>query len=251
MDEHAEDVPVEPSSDPLKGDIGTELGPEEKFSQSMPAVDRAADDLSGVPRSPKVAGLVALVALIVGVALLVFAAVRYIGDLDDEPTAITSVATTSPVTTPDSTGMVRFFDETGRLSIAVPETWVDITGNEWVRDGDAVGLSVAAAPDREAWRSGWGTAGIFVGLAETGLDSTSLFDDFSGSCTLEGRFPFSVAEVAGEVDTWTDCGDASSTFFVAGGVHVATGAPVLVQLVLLDPGDGGFEDLLATLSYQP
>jgi serine protease Do len=210
-------------------------------------------------RSPRAAGIVAGIAAIAGVAALVFAGIRVaelIDESDATSTTAPALATTTTLASPttaatfDPGEMVTITDDSGVASIAVPRDWGDTSGRAWTVDGNEVGLALSAAPDLDAWYSGWGTPGVFVGVATSGY-SPSL-DDFSGVCTAGKGGERSGGMLTGEVAAWTRCGDEGSDFYVFVGDSEDGAVAVLVQLVSID-GDGlsYLDEILTTFRYQP
>lgn len=218
------------------------------MEETTPEVESATPETPTSPqpatqrRSSRLPAVVALVAGLGGVAALVVAAVLFFTQ-DDPP--LDSTTTTAVV----AASTVRVADATGRLSIEVPDHWTDVGGDGWFRDGDEIGVAVNAAVDREAWRVGWSTPGVFVGVSDTLTETEQLFGDFGGSCDFAGREPLSGTEVVGEVERWEACGEVDSDFAVAAVVH-SSGAVVLIQLVLVDAADGSIDTILNTLRYQ-
>jgi len=176
----------------------------------------------------------------------------------DDATARDAPATTRPEAVPTTSESARpasseptvlVVDDSGALSIEVPVGWTDQSGRAWSVDGAEVGVAISAAPDLEAWYSTWGTAGVFVGVS-TG-DHVPSLGDFGTVCRAEGRSEASYGDVSGEVQSWQDCGDEGSSFWVFVGDGTDGDYAVLVQLVATDPGDPGIDDLMNTLSYIP
>jgi serine protease Do len=138
-------------------------------------------------------------------------------------------------------------DDSGRLTISVPTAWSDTNGEAWYRDGAEVGIQVGAAPDLEAWRTGWGTPGVFVGVSEV-VTLADAYGDWGGSCTRGGDEPFVADGVSGTIHVWVDCGSERSTFLDGAG---STGSVLLLyQAVLLSDDDRVAASFaLTTLSY--
>lgn len=222
--------------------------------------------------SPLVA-ITAVVAGLAGAGLLVFGLIRLVdGLLSDDgsssvaapttteiiaiPPTSTTVTTASTPTEPpvfDPGAFVTVSDDTGTVSISYPAEWTDRSGAEWSVEGEAVGLSVAAAPDRDAWYAGWGTPGAFVGVATVGPDVyVPELGDFSGACTLgatENR-EYEAASVV--IQQWTECGDEGSEFYVVLLWPETFAYTALMQVVVTDSRGWELIDLFATtLSYQP
>ena len=180
-----------------------------------------------------------------------------IGDVSQPGTEPVVPATSGPtfpavtVTVPsevEDTLTVR--DETGTLSIVVPDSWSDTSGGPWSRGTETVGIQVGASPDLDAWRTGWGTPGVFVGVtAELTLDDA--FGDWGDSCRDDGEEPLAAAGFVGTIHRWIDCGPEGSTF-LEGAAVAGSGELLVYQAVLLGDADAVWSKrVLDTLSYQP
>ncbi len=103
-------------------------------------------------------------------------------------------------------------------------------------DGDEIGLSVTAAPSISDFNDTWATPGVFFGVTDQfDITTEDLLDayDFSESCTLDSRTPYSDLVYTGSFDVWTDC-DGTGTMLVVVGVQPEDGSYlglVVVQVV--------------------
>lgn len=199
---------------------------------------RPRGEYARVDGGGRLAGLMAGVAALIGAGLIAVAAVRFAGMEEPASTNTAPVTSEATTTTPaaDPAGYVVVSDETGRITARVPAEWTDTSGSSWVTSNIDVGPSLAASVDIARWVDEWDTPGVFIGVdGITGRTAEELLAgaDFEGPCTRVGRDPFSHDGHAGEVERYTGCGDAGSTFVqmaAAGSGHV-----VLLQLVVLDP----------------
>lgn len=56
-------------------------------------------------------------------------------------------------------------DDSGTISLRVPETWTDTQSEDWDQgDGAAIGSAFSAAPDVQAFNDTWDTPGISFGV---------------------------------------------------------------------------------------
>lgn len=180
--------------------------------------------------------LVVVVVALAGIALLVLAAVRFLGGGDgDDGDGGGSAATT---TLPAGDGFVTVSDESGRITVEVPEAWDDVEGSPWAPDGQPIGPALTAAEDVDDWISGWGTPGLFIGVDDAPVVTPAeLLDalDFSDACEAEvDRVPLDRPGLIGEVQTYSGCGAEGSTFVQAAAIPDPAGPLVLLQVVLLD-----------------
>jgi hypothetical protein len=109
---------------------------------------------------------------------------------------------------------VELSDDSGRITVTVPDAWNDTLGSPWERDGEDIGLALSASPDRDAFYDTWGMPGVFLGSSDQVGSINGYLDtnDFGDSCTYEGRFDYEDPLYAGLFDRWVDCGDEGSIF---------------------------------------
>lgn len=158
----------------------------------------------------------------------------------------TEAATTTPSVGPWSGETVAIVDDSGAVSVVVPVEWGDVSRSEWVRDGEVIGLALAAAVDRAAWVEGWGTPGVFVGVVPSGPDAAEVtLGDWGGSCSFgdvrdEVRDGYTML-----VQVWTECGVEHSVFTTALMWPADGRATVLIQLVTLDGSGDALLELVS------
>jgi serine protease Do len=103
-------------------------------------------------------------------------------------------------------------DDTGQITIAVPETWSDSISEPWVSDDKELGVSFTASPNVKAFNDSWETPGIFVGIAPDyapQFDVKDILDlmDFKDNCTYQDRYEYSDVQLVGQIDVWLDCNE--------------------------------------------
>ncbi len=133
-------------------------------------------------------------------------------------------------------------DEDGILVLQIPTAWTDIDGRGWEFDGELVGNTIVAAPNLTDFYNTWATPGVFFGasavLAER-YPSGGLLDvyDFSGECTLDGRYPYEDPVYSGEYTLWTNCGGTDTLFVVVEAYPPGGEFVVLVQIQVVTDAD--------------
>ena len=214
----------------------------------------------------------AIVAGIVGIASLAYAATILIRDAVDArsqpPTSFvgappTSAPGTTELTMPTTGGpvedLVTFVDldindlfvvEHGSadFSVQVPNDWVDASEGDWFSDGSVIGQRISVARDIDAWFEGWDTAGAFIGVT-LDREPDSLFGEFSDVCAYAGRTVVPLGGHSGEADVWVDCGAPGSTLVIIVG-EVGSGAAMLVQVIVTDDDWRGFTAITESVSYR-
>jgi len=243
-----------------RGGAGELVGHADKVAASSPTYDQSVT----TPKSSRfsAAGLVAVLAGLVGVLLLAMAGFRVVDILGQrtEPApspdstsgaaaaVTTSTAAASAIIPPQS--FVAVNDDSGSILVEVPAEWGDISGSGWVVDGEHVGPAVTAAPNLDAWYSSWATPGVFVGVSATGFEPE--VGNFSAVCTVGKAGQLSAGLLSGTVQAWSRCGDAGSDFYVFVGGPADASYFVLIQLVSTDgTGVRTLEQLMAAFSYLP
>lgn len=219
-------------------------------------------------------GLVAVLAALLGIGVLGYAAVQLVGQISDRRSAPPSTqafpdppATTQPdlpldtvpitVDTPTPTftsgplETMTVVDDSGRLSVDVPATWSDVSTSAWISRDEPIGIRINAAVDRAAWFDGWDTPGAFIGVTSE-RTAEELFGSFDDDCTYASRFPVPIGITAtGEADLWILCGDERSDLIVVVAKVGTPGEVMLIQVVIVDSDWTGFTSILQSVAYQP
>lgn len=131
-------------------------------------------------------------------------------------------------------------DDSGSIEVSVPVQWADVQGEPWDFEGTEVGPAVRAAPDVDAWLSGWDTPGVFVAASSTlgvDVDGMLALNDFSFDCDGVERFPYDDGVYTGAFDFWTGCGAENSGFIVVGAQPEDGSFTMLVQIVVVSEAD--------------
>lgn len=135
-----------------------------------------------------------------------------------------STPTPAPVpasTTEPSFPYTRVNDDTGLLTIEIPEEWGDVDGRPFEEKGKVIGPAVAASTNLAKFSGGFGTPGVlFIASriwAQT-LDERGLLDQFSftGGCTRKERsYTYGDGLYTGTTDIYGDCQDGHVYFVLA------------------------------------
>jgi serine protease Do len=218
-------------------------------------------------RNSAVVAVPAILAGLVGVALVGFGVIRLVSsglDGDASATTVGAVTTTGFVaTTAPDTGTSTIpsdvvpgeyqtvTDDTGALSVSVPAEWVDRSGGSWGVDGEIVGVTIGASVDRDAWYAGWGTPGVFVGVTTVGADVFSPdLGDFSDVCSTGSVDSPQIGGYSTVIQYWTDCGDEDSNFTVVLAWPDSFAYTVLMQVITTDQSAVAVTNhLVTTLRY--
>lgn len=121
--------------------------------------------------------------------------------------AASSGASSTDQATPPPAGSVRLYDDTGTVTVVVPEAWSDVETNTLLTDGGT--RRIAASPDLDAM--GWDEdgAGVMFFVQPFTDDLESLLNGFDrpDSCATSGIQPYSDnAGLAGLIWLGQQCG---------------------------------------------
>lgn len=152
--------------------------------------------------------------------------------------------------------LVSHTDETGAISVQTPESWTDVVSEDWLIDGDPIGVSLSIAPDVQEFNDTWDTPGVFIGVSEQLANAFTVDEvldvfDFTENCTYDARYDYKTSVLVGGYDVWTDCGDVKgSTFVVLAATPLDANAPMIVLYTLLPTEEDAsvFGDLVNTLA---
>ncbi len=130
------------------------------------------------------------------------------------------------------TDYVSVSDDSGQISVDVPVEWSDTDGIY----NDTFGPSIWAAPDLQAFATGWESPGIkveaAVGLGAADIGPTLDEIDYSSVCTDGGRADYDDGVYQGTTQFWDNCGGLGSGTIVLAAIPI-TGGNFLVRVEIL------------------
>jgi serine protease Do len=148
------------------------------------------------------------------------------------------------------TGYVTVSDDSGTLSVDIPDSWVDVDGSAEEINGVAA-PSVWASPDMQGFVESWLTPGMRFAVTDQlhAADIETVLDEVgpAGECVSAGRFEYSDPMYVGRYEYWTDCGGTASQYFVVAAAPADDSylAVVVVQ-VTSDADLDALDQILAT-----
>ena len=86
-------------------------------------------------------------------------------------------------------GYVQLVDDTGTITVAVPDTWTDVDTVPAVNPDGTPQPWIEAAPDRQAFEDTWNVPGVLFYAAPFTADPQSLMDDAGTFQWLHVRGP--------------------------------------------------------------
>lgn len=146
------------------------------------------------------------------------------------------------------TGFRKVTDDTGRLSVIVPEQWTAVRSGPWRVDGKDVGVQLAVTVGQRSgedpWtQNPWTQPGALFAASETlGADRSAqqLLDKLridEGQCTYTGRQLFDDNLYKGEIDSYIDCGETDARHEILAAASVDQSRMVVIRITRLDPRD--------------
>lgn len=85
---------------------------------------------------------------------------------------------------------VSITDDSGAISVNVPDSWTDVVSDDWVIDeaDGPVGVALTAATDAQGLIDRWDVPGIFIGVSDVLAEEFSPADvvdafDYADTCT--------------------------------------------------------------------
>lgn len=138
-------------------------------------------------------------------------------------------------------GYTAINDDSGVLTVEVPNEWRDVDGSAWTVENDVIGWSVTAAPDINGFQTTWTTPGMFFGastqLTDYSQDELLDFFDYSESCTNGGRDSYEDALYTGSYDLWQNCGDTDTLFVVVSAKPESGDYSIVVSIQVVTDAD--------------
>ncbi len=147
------------------------------------------------------------------------------------------------------TGYVTVSDDSGTLSVDVPDTWVDVNGSAEEINGVAA-PSVWASPNMQGFVETWGTPGMQFAVTDQfhAADIDMALDNLARvDCVSAGRFDYSDPMYTGRYEMFTDCGGTASQYFVVASVPADDSYLALVAVQVTGDADlHALDQILAT-----
>ena len=121
-------------------------------------------------------------------------------------------------------------DDTGRLTVRVPDVWPDRSTAPGVLSDGSAAPYLAISPDLTAFLDSYDAAGMALVVLPPERDPATALEDFTFPEDCQGgpATPFTTQDLAGEYMVWNDCG----------------GLPTDIVTVAARPADGSFTAVL-------
>lgn len=145
-------------------------------------------------------------------------------------------------------GFRTITDESGQLSMIVPEEWSAVRSSPWIVDGENVGSRLEAALDSPAGGP-WSRPFAVLAMSQT-LGTTRTVDQVldqlrilpGEECTYIGRAPFNDNLYEGAIDSYSGCGQPATKIEILVATSKNPSHLVMVQVNRLGPRDENAHD---------
>ncbi|MDO9398554.1 MAG: trypsin-like peptidase domain-containing protein [Herbiconiux sp.] len=141
----------------------------------------------------------------------------------------------------DDRNYTTVVDDSGVLSVDVPEEWTDVDGASFTGFGGHEFIDVRASSNLQSFSETWGTSGVTVSAAEAAPDLTpenifSSFGELTAQCTPDEADAYDDGVYTGQYQYFTACGGVSDYVIVV--AQPSDGSFVIVVTVAIaDPAD--------------
>lgn len=115
-----------------------------------------------------------------------------------------------------TSGFITCWDDSGYISVDVPDYWNDVNGSAWTFDNEVIGVAINAAPSLSDYSNYYDSEGVFFGASDTFAQIGGYVqfldyykDYYDEDCTWVGRYDYDDGVYYGKYDVYTDCGGAS------------------------------------------
>jgi serine protease Do len=134
-------------------------------------------------------------------------------------------------------------DDTGIISVEVPNEWGDIDGRPFDYEGNQIAdliVSSSVQGFNETWTTPGARISASTDLARSQNEITLLdllSEGFDEACVAEGRFDYEDVLYTGVYDLFTDCGGEGVTYVIVGAVNADRTSVIGVQVQVVDTRD--------------
>lgn len=152
-------------------------------------------------------------------------------------------------------GYVELVDDTGLLTVVVPDTWTDVDTEPAANEDGSARPWISAAPDFAQFQETFDVPGVAYTAFPYEADPQVLIDEFalSQGCESIEVEPYSDGVFTGLVQVGTSCGSSGeATWNMIAASPADSSFTALVQLQTATPTDQeAFDTVLRTFNYTP
>ncbi|MGX5680340.1 S1C family serine protease [Schumannella luteola] len=164
----------------------------------------------------------------------------YEGQFNGKELEATSTGDTGNDTPTPVGSFVTVTDDSGALSVNVPDTWSDVNGSGATDANGVVFAGLSASPSLDGYSSSWGTPGVtlYASADAVGDDIATRLDQFSQvDCTLDGSGDYDDGFYVGQYNYFTGCGGSTTDYVVIAAKDVDNTHLMIVTAQLVDDTD--------------
>jgi serine protease Do len=140
----------------------------------------------------------------------------YTGQFNGEALVLASSGGGTDQPTPVGS-FVTVTDDTGAVSVNVPDTWAQVDGQSVADGGDVNFAALSASPDLAGYSSTWNTPGVTVYASPDAVGddiATRLSQFVPAECTLDNSGAYDDSYYVGQFNYFTACGGTNTDYVV-------------------------------------
>lgn len=172
--------------------------------------------------------------------------------------APTDTGSTSSINCSASTtsGFNTCTDDTGNITVDVPDYWTEVNGTTWTYDDEDIGVAISAAPSLSDFQKIFNAEGVFFGASDRFAQIggyVEFLDFYTGAyradCKLVGRYTYNDGIYRGKYDQYSNCGGTGGfDTYVLSAVDIVdpTSKIILVEIQVYPNDTATVEQILGT-----
>ena len=151
-------------------------------------------------------------------------------------------------------GFTRVSDDSGAISVEVPNEWTSIDGAPVTLEDGSTWANVTASTNVQGYNDTWNTPGVSITAAPgsaVDADPTTVLNLFSegalGACTNDGQQPYDDGLYTGTVQYFSNCGGSGASAVYLAAKPADGSFMVLVQVQMVTEADlAALDQIVAT-----
>jgi serine protease Do len=141
-----------------------------------------------------------------------------------------------------TSGFINCSDNTGKISIDVPDYWTDVNGSSWKYKNQDIGVAISAAPSLSDYNQYYDVEGMFFGASKTFAQIGGYVEfldyyaaPYQKDCTWVSRTDYNDGIYRGKYDQYKDCnGTTGYDTYILSAVDIVdpTSKIILVEIAI-------------------
>jgi serine protease Do len=156
---------------------------------------------------------------------------------------------------PEITGYTSVVDDTGQLSVDVPNEWTDVQTSVFTFEDGSTAPQILASPDLQSFFETWDTPGLLftaTGQVPNLDEELALWAPGEGQCTDGGIQDYSDALYTGRFQIWEECGGTGALYVTVAAVPADNAfTAILVMQVISESDLDALDQAFATFTVTP